>query len=165
MAVTVTDSSPSQITFTVLGVARPKGSMTGFVPKGWTRPILTDSNKRVKPWAAEVKAAAADAVGSSAPLMVGPVKLALIFYLPCPKSAPKRRPVWPAKKPDVDKLARAIADALKGVVWVDDAQITTLVARKCYAGRQDDQSARGLPRVEVAVAYDRDDWSLPVDLL
>ena len=62
----------------------------------------------------------------------GPLSVSLRFSLRRPKghfgkggavrpSAPAR----PAKKPDIDKLARAVLDAITSSgVWIDDAQIT-----------------------------------------
>jgi Holliday junction resolvase RusA-like endonuclease len=35
--------------------------------------------------------------------------------------------------PDLDKLIRAILDALTGVVWRDDGQVVDIVASKVYA--------------------------------
>ena len=52
---------------------------------------------------------------------------------------PKRMPAgfedsWRPRKviPDIDKLARALLDALTGVVWVDDKQVVELRAVKNY---------------------------------
>lgn len=39
----------------------------------------------------------------------------------------------PMTKPDVDKLLRAFLDALTGVVWKDDSQVTDAITRKRYA--------------------------------
>jgi Holliday junction resolvase RusA-like endonuclease len=33
---------------------------------------------------------------------------------------------------DVDKMARACLDAMKGIVWVDDSQVVKLVASKAF---------------------------------
>ena len=136
------------IRFVVYGVPVPKGSMRAFLPKGSTRPIVTDSNRSVKPWTVAVKTAAVEARqrNPEAYIADGPVGLEATFYLPCPKSAPKRQPAFPAKRPDLDKLVRVVADALTGVLWQDDAQVTSLVAKKRYAGRQDDAAALPLPR-------------------
>ncbi len=61
-----------------------------------------------------------------------PVKLMIEFHLQRPKGAPKKRTA-PAVKPDLDKLVRATCDALKGVLYLDDGQVTELRARKVYA--------------------------------
>lgn len=39
----------------------------------------------------------------------------------------------PWHKPDIDKLERALLDALTGLVYTDDAQVTTLVVEKTWA--------------------------------
>lgn len=124
----------TNVRFRVFGVPQPKGSMKAFVPKGWTRPIVTATNaSTARPWAALVT----DAARQACPSLVFPsgvaVALALTFRLPKPQSAPKRRVTVPSRKPDIDKLARLVLDALTGIIWQDDAQVVELVARKDYA--------------------------------
>jgi Holliday junction resolvase RusA-like endonuclease len=36
----------------------------------------------------------------------------MVFTLKKPRSAPKRRPSWPDRRPDIDKLLRSTFDAL-----------------------------------------------------
>ncbi len=62
----------------------------------------------------------------------GPVGIDLHFGLPKPKSAPKKRRVWPDKRPDLDKLTRAVLDALTYVVYADDSQVVEIRATKDY---------------------------------
>ena len=58
----------------------------------------------------------------------------LRFILPRPKSTPKRKPTPPAiKRPDIDKLARAILDALTGIWFTDDSTVIDLRATKRIA--------------------------------
>lgn len=127
MTLTMTRRS---VQFRVIGEAQPKGSMRSFIPKGWTRAILTDSNPRVKGWqqlvAEQAQQVAADG------LFVGPVAMGVVFHLPRPQSLPKRV-LHHTKKPDLDKLVRAMKDALKGILYSDDSQVVRLVARKQYA--------------------------------
>lgn len=117
-------------TFRVIGVAQPKGSMRAFVPKGWTRPVLTSTNPKVKGWQQLVAEQAQDA--ASRGLFVGAVALGVVFQLPRPKSLPKGR-LHHTTKPDCSKLARGLEDALTGVLYRDDAQIVSLFVRKVYA--------------------------------
>ena len=35
-------------------------------------------------------------------------------------------------KPDVDNIAKAVLDALNGVIWVDDKQVVELTVKKYY---------------------------------
>jgi Holliday junction resolvase RusA-like endonuclease len=61
----------------------------------------------------------------------GPLAVALRFYLPRPQSLP-RRELFPAKRPDAENLAKAVLDAMEGVVYRDDAQIVRLNVSKDY---------------------------------
>ena len=141
--------------FVVYGKPQPKGSMRAFTPRGWTRSILTDDNKSLRPWAQAVTLAAVEALERHPDaLLDGPVCLRIHFYLPCPKSAPKRRVPRPTKKPDLSKLTRCIEDALTGVLYHDDAQITRLEVTKVYAGREEDPARPGLERAVIMVAPD-----------
>lgn len=64
----------------------------------------------------------------------GPLRLTARFTLPRPKSAPKRR-IWPDRRPDLDKIVRALCDALTQCgCWVDDAQVVQIDATKIYVG-------------------------------
>ena len=42
-------------------------------------------------------------------------------------------PLRPKKKPDVDNIAKVILDALNGLAWEDDKQITGLLITKEYS--------------------------------
>ena len=64
----------------------------------------------------------------------GALGVALWFYLAKPKSVQRQ---YPAVVPDIDKLARAILDALKKVI-TDDARIVDLFVRKRYAQNEDE---------------------------
>lgn len=65
------------------------------------------------------------------------------FVLYRPKNLPKTKPTPPAvKKPDADKLQRAIGDAMKGVVYTDDSQIVRWVAGKRTAEPGEQMGAR-----------------------
>jgi crossover junction endodeoxyribonuclease RusA len=58
-----------------------------------------------------------------------PMVVYLHFTLPGDPCKPATRP------PDLDKLIRAVLDALTGIVWVDDAQVCQCVAVKVYGDR------------------------------
>ena len=54
----------------------------------------------------------------------GPVKVVVIIYKALPKGAPKSRDAEPyTQKPDVDNVLKAVLDGLKGVAYLDDAQV------------------------------------------
>lgn len=133
------------IVFTVFGVAQPKGSTRAFVPKGWTRPIVTSDNPKNKGWQQLVAESASRELSGEGGLIEGPVELRVAFFLPRPKSLSKSVTAH-LKKPDLDKLVRAVKDALTKVVWQDDAQVVLISARKEYAAPSDS------PRAVIEVA-------------
>jgi Holliday junction resolvase RusA-like endonuclease len=135
--------------FVVYGVPIPKGSTRAFVPKGWTRPIITADNAKTKPWQESVVSAAREALAGAAPI-AEPVSLTVSFYLPRPKSAPKRV-TRPTKKPDLDKLLRCVKDGLtRAGVYRDDAQVIEVLAGKAFAGGSYDTPG-GVPRAVIEV--------------
>lgn len=114
--------------FFVPGVPAPQGSKR-HVGRG----VLVESSKALRPWRDSVAWAALDAATDQG--WTGndlPVAVVATFYLPRPKSAPKSR-VVPAVRPDLDKLARALLDALTTTVLHDDGQVVDLSVRKVYA--------------------------------
>lgn len=115
--------------FQVTGTAKPKGSMRAFVPKGWTRAVITSASSSVKTWEQTIRTVAEE---YSNAYTTSPVRVRLRFALPRPKSLPRQASLLHAKRPDVDKLARAVLDALTGIIWNDDAQVTSLHASKVY---------------------------------
>lgn len=125
---------PGAIRFTVYGVAQPQGSAKAFIPKGWSRPVITSDNKGLKAWRHLVADAASQALQASPEprCFDGPVQVVAAFYLPRPKSLAKR-PMSHITKPDVDKLARSLGDALSGVLYNDDRQVVQLKVTKAYA--------------------------------
>jgi crossover junction endodeoxyribonuclease RusA len=64
-----------------------------------------------------------------------PVSVRLTFVMPRPSGMPKRKPTPPhTKRPDVDKLLRAVLDALTSAgVLHDDCQVVEQHAVKRYA--------------------------------
>lgn len=61
--------------------------------------------------------------------MCGPITASIKFTFARPASVKR---VHHTTKPDVDKLARAILDSLKGVLIVDDSMINALAVTKEY---------------------------------
>ena len=114
----------------VPGVPVPQGSLTSF---GRGRPTVHTNKEVLLPWRAAVIATVRAAMGPDKEWpLTGPVKLSVSFSLPRPPSAPRSR-LWPEKKPDLDKLVRAIGDSLTQAGAIqDDAQIVLLVADKSY---------------------------------
>lgn len=113
--------------FTVSGVPIPQGSLRAFLVKG--RPVVTADNRRdLGTWRQEI---AAGARRAGAVVCEGPVEIMLTFRLPRPRSRPTRVR-WPDRRPDLDKLTRAVLDALTGVAWRDDGQVVAIRAVKAY---------------------------------
>jgi Holliday junction resolvase RusA-like endonuclease len=113
----------TEIRITVYGIPGPQGSkkFVGRAKSG--RGIMVESSAKVKPWREAVHAAALAARNGSAPLD-GPLLVRMVFTMPKPQSAPKRRKTWPMRTPDLSKLARSTEDALTNAgVWVDDARV------------------------------------------
>ena len=85
---------------------------------------------RLTAWRDEVGKRAKEA-NRYRPACDGPVRLFLIFTLTRGKTVRRKEPTV---NPDIDKLARGILDALKGVLYNDDAQVVQLEAVKRYEG-------------------------------
>mgnify|MGYP000033156390 CR=1 FL=1 len=69
-----------------------------------------------------------------------PLKSVINVYMSIPKSFSKKKQaqalsgqIRPVVKPDCDNIAKNINDALNGIVYPDDKQITSLVVNKYYA--------------------------------
>lgn len=131
------------IRFSVYGIPVPQGSTRALVTKSG-RAIVTNANSnRLALWRNDVVAAASTARGDS-PTMTGATWVDAVFYLPRPKAHYRTgananllrdaAPARPAKMPDLDKLIRAVLDALtvSGVID-DDGQVVTLNVSKRYA--------------------------------
>jgi len=121
--------SANRVAFRVHGLPIPQGSTRVWMVNG--KPITTSSAKGLAAWRRVV----ADVAQRFAPPepWAGPVGVTLQFGLPKPKSAPKRKRVWPDKRPDLDKLTRAVLDALTYVVFADDSQVVEIHAGKDYS--------------------------------
>jgi crossover junction endodeoxyribonuclease RusA len=117
----------------VRGVPVPQGSKRGFVVDGPAGPraVVVDANSKTRPWRADIHAAVVAQVGAAVlyPEDV-PVGLDLEFVMPRRAAEPKRLTPPHVRKPDLDKLARSVLDALAGVVYARDQQVTDLRARK-----------------------------------
>ena len=123
------------ITLWVPGTPAPQGSKR-HVGNG----RMVESSATLKPWRATIAAACHEA-GIAGLRLDLPLYVSLRFAITRPASHYGRRgllpsaPVFPQRKPDLDKLARAVHDALAtdANVIADDARIVTLKAHKHYA--------------------------------
>lgn len=109
------------LTIVVYGRAAPQGSKR-HVGNG----VMVESSKHVKPWRDDVRNAALDvlaAIPDWTPLDA-PLLVSMVFTMPKPASAPKRRRTWPDRTPDLSKLCRSTEDALTTAgAWRDDARV------------------------------------------
>lgn len=81
--------------------------------------------------------------------LVGSVHLVVNFFMPIPKSLPlKDRDGWHSKKPDLDNLVKLVLDSMNGICFVDDSQVSFLIAMKGY-----DEN----PRTEIIMVEKKDD--------
>jgi crossover junction endodeoxyribonuclease RusA len=134
----------------VVGKPAPQGSKRPLRNKHTGRIHMVESSQRLPNWRADVRAAAEKALtprraATAADLWEAPLVVGIQFRLARPKShylpANSRRdtpflrdnaPKHPAGKPDLDKLIRAVLDALTGLVWRDDSQVVHIEAWKLY---------------------------------
>ena len=126
--------------FFVPGVPQPKGSPSIMRHRGTGRPFVLE-NEPSRAWASHVNLEAIRKVnqrGAWDPSGGFSVFLAFQFLRPRTSKRPH-----PTVKPDLDKLARNVLDALTGALWTDDAQVLQIVTVKFY---------RGMPGVWIRVA-------------
>lgn len=147
------------ISFTVYGVPAPKGSKSAFPIRRSTGrmgvAVVEGKSARQKDWAHRVEEVVQGLAEGGAPMLDGPIDAWVCFFLPKPKSAPKRRRTWPDRKPDLDKLIRALMDPLTGVLIVDDARIVNFSRlEKVYAEDATPEDSR--PRAEVMLWLSED---------
>lgn len=77
-----------------------------------------------------------DAILAASPVMfTGPICVSIDFTFTRPKSVSEKKRPHPSCKPDVDNVCKMVFDAGTGLLWKDDAQIVTLLARKIYGAQ------------------------------
>ena len=127
--------------FMVLGLPVPQGDLT--CSRGPNHRLYHQNKKTLEPWRAKVEAGARRWITETAD-EGQPLDVVLTWSLPRPKShwgtgrnadrLKDSAPAYPTPQPDLDKLTRAVFDALTASKRiVDDAQITDAVVRKRYA--------------------------------
>ena len=117
----------------IYGNPAPQGSKTAIVRNG--RAIMFESSKKLPEWRETVLMGATIARAEQGGLTIlGPVTVMMTFHMPRPKSTSRK---YPNSAPDLDKLIRAVGDALQeSEVLANDGQIVTLVAHKVYAEKE-----------------------------
>lgn len=112
------------IAFSVEGKPIQQGSMRAF-----NNHIVHNKSKELMAWRAQVAQAAK--VAGCTPIE-GAITISMTFRYARPKSVSREVPTVP---PDLDKQIRSILDALTGVAYVDDSQVTTITATKQYGNQ------------------------------
>ncbi len=118
----------------VPGEPVPQGSMRS--PRAG---VVLHNSKALMPWRDSIAWTAKSKWRGQA-LLDEPVNLTCEFYFAKPKKA--RTDVFRDTAPDLDKLIRAVGDALQGVVIVNDSRIVSVIAQKKWAGGVDKPGLR-----------------------
>ena len=112
------------IAFSVEGKPIQQGSMRAFNNR-----IVHNKTKELMAWR-QMVAVSAHSAGCIP--IEGAISITMHFRYERPKSVKRAVPTVP---PDLDKQVRSILDALTGVAYVDDSQVTHIIAGKSYAPR------------------------------
>lgn len=142
---------------TAYGKPTTQGSMKSY-GRG---PLVHSNDARLRPWRLTIAYACAEACAEAGwRRNDGPLVVSATFYVDRPAShygSGKNAGVVKASAPnyphtrssgDLDKLVRALLDAVTecGSVWVDDSQVSSLIASKTYV------EGDGRPGVSLMVA-------------
>lgn len=123
------------MTFFVSGIPRTKGSWKPVRHRKTGKTLLVPSGRETVPWQESVAWAAKQEAMIKAREMSPSgvaVSLHLTYFLPRPEDhydengrLQEDAPPWPVTKGryDLDKLERAIFDALTGIIYDDDSQV------------------------------------------
>jgi Holliday junction resolvase RusA-like endonuclease len=117
------------IHFRAYGMPKAQGSMRMRKSKKTRKLFLAPDNPEMYGWRQTIALAAVNERPEGFKLLDEAISVTAHFYFPKPK---KPRSEYPIGPPDTDKLARAVGDALKGILWVDDSRIVSLEAHKFY---------------------------------
>jgi Holliday junction resolvase RusA-like endonuclease len=142
------------LAFTVYGcpIAQPRIKAQAVMSKGGRmfahvyEPGKKDSPARI--WKSDVKTSALAAL-NGLELQEGPLRIDINVYFPRPQRLMRAKDpdfaIWHTSKPDRDNIDKGILDALKGIVFVDDAQVCMGEIRKYY------HEKGGRPRAEIRI--------------
>lgn len=136
------------IAFTVPGLAVTQGDLKPITVRGVTR-LIHKKDAALRDFRARVAICARQA---GVRPMEGAVELEATWWFLRPKShltskgaLCKGAPIYPITRPDLDKLERALFDALTGIAYPDDARVVSVRKKKRYA------AAGEVARVEVLI--------------
>lgn len=124
------------LSFVVLGEPTPEGSTRAYYIKALDRTVTTHQNKKgLEAWRNRVATEAQRALegrewGCDS---ASAYSVSVDFVLSRPASVPEHRRMHPTVKPDIDKLVRAINDALTSILFSDDCQVVSMTMSKEYS--------------------------------
>lgn len=120
-----------EIEFSVTGDPKPQGSKRAFHTKAGGIALVEMAGKPLKDWRQTVTQTAMLAMQQNDwRTATGPVGVTVEFRIRRPKKPTYAYP----PRPDVDKMQRALLDALTYAgVWKDDSQVMAVTALKTYS--------------------------------
>ena len=139
--VTIQFKKPPIFDTFIPGIPKTQGSKNA-IPFMWNGKIrsrvIENNHTDLKSWRHDVGWGVKMAFKRSEPLR-DPIFLVLDFYRPRPKQHYLKQgnisptaPTWPATKPDLDKLIRAIKDSMTAIVYMDDGQVVGMIPFKFF---------------------------------
>jgi Holliday junction resolvase RusA-like endonuclease len=124
------------------------------VPKGQARPRFARMGKFVRVYdtneaSCNKQAIAAFAMAAGVRPIDGPVAISISAVLPRPQRLCRKKDpaaeVPATCKPDCDNIAKAVCDALNGVAYADDSQISMCTVLKMY------HAIGAVPKMEIEI--------------
>ena len=131
-----------RLTFSVEGIPQGKGRARSTIINAGPRSFVSHyTPKKTREYEEGISYAAA-AVMFSRPPLDEAVRFGLVIRCSVPASWSRRKRQealsgfrHPAGKPDIDNSAKAVLDALNGIVWRDDSLVCEVAMVKRYAER------------------------------
>lgn len=125
------------LTITIPGQPQGKGRARAFKTKAGRIGHYTPDKTRT--YEGLIRTQALEAMNGAQPTQ-SPVSLVLDLQYQIPTSWPawkqeaaRSDDIAPTVKPDADNVAKAVKDALNGVVWLDDCQVVAVTIIKRYS--------------------------------
>ncbi len=119
----MTTTARTIVAFTVPGKAITEGNVAWGNGHSYHR-----EGKALDDWRYAIQVACREHF--QGPVWTGPVELRLFFAHKARRKADSDK--WRTTRPDADKLARAVLDALTGILYKDDSQVARLDIHKEY---------------------------------
>jgi len=88
--------------------------------------FIPSNREKLNTWTRQIRQTARAAYSPAAPSQAA-IDLKIKFFMPA-----SRNKGACITRPDLDKLARAVMDALEGIIYADDSQVVRLTAEKVY---------------------------------